>query len=70
MKMKISQLRSVIREVLRDELGREATDECRVCGGQGEVAGEFCATCSGTGEELAYGATRPGIGRGPLPWRM
>lgn len=66
MKITVSQLRKIIREVVEEM--PKAT--CRACDGTGEVAGEFCATCSGDGEELDYGATRGGIGRGPLPWRL
>lgn len=59
-----------IRRIIREELGIP-TAECRVCGGEGAVAGEFCATCDGAGEEIDPSASaRPGIGRGPLPWRL
>lgn len=68
MKIKISELKRIIREVLEEEMPMVP---CRVCGGSGEVAGEYCATCGGEGKELDYGITkRGGIGRGPLPYRL
>ena len=67
MRISLAQLRGIIREVLADV----PMDVCRVCSGEGQVVGEFCATCGGTGQEIDPGVTkgRPGIGRGPLPWR-
>lgn len=66
MKITLSLLRKIIREAIQE--GPRVT--CRVCGGEGTVAGEHCATCAGEGTELDLGATRGGIGRGPLPWRL
>ena len=66
MRITLSQLRKIIREVAEET----PKAVCRVCGGAGEVAGEYCATCDGEGQELDYGASRGGIGRGPLPWRL
>lgn len=69
MKVSIRQLGALIRETI-GEIESLPRAECRACGGTGEVAGEHCAACGGGGEELSYGAgERPGIGRGPLPWR-
>lgn len=61
-------LRLLIREMLQEEMPKVT---CRVCRGSGEVAGEYCATCGGEGEEIDYRvSTHKGIGRGPLPYRM
>lgn len=67
-KADILNLRLMIREMLREEIPKAT---CRVCRGSGEVAGEYCATCGGEGEEIDYRvSTHKGIGRGPLPYRM
>lgn len=66
MKITVSQLRKIVREVV-EELPKAS---CRVCGGSGEVVGEYCAACAGSGEEIDYGSTHSGIGRGPVPWRL
>jgi len=70
MKISMRRLRQMISEVLRGTDGSPALVKCRVCKGRGNIHGEDCATCGGSGEELDYGSTRGGIGRGPLPWRV
>ena len=65
MRTTLGELRRAIREAL--DL---PTAPCRACDGEGHVAGEHCATCGGTGEEIDPGGGRGGIGRGPLPWRL
>lgn len=59
-----------LRAIIREEMEIPKAS-CRACDGEGDVAGEFCAACGGTGEEIDPNAGgRPGIGRGPLPWRL
>lgn len=66
-RMKILDLRHMIREVLEEETSKVV---CRVCSGDGEVAGEYCATCGGEGKEVDYRLSpSKGVGRGPLPYR-
>lgn len=65
MKITIGRLRKLIREAI----GEVPKASCRACDGEGSVAGEFCATCGGSGEEISY-ENRGGIGRGPLPHSM
>lgn len=65
--MSYALIRQLVGETLRDIDGSLAVDKCRVCDGTGEVTGEYCATCGGTGEEITYGSTHKGVGRGPLP---
>lgn len=59
-------IRRLVRETITSDMPKAT---CRVCGGTGDVAEEFCATCSGEGEEIDYTAGRGGIGRGPVPYR-
>lgn len=61
MKLTLGNLRRIIRENLKDT----PAAICRVCGGEGNVSGEYCATCAGSGKEISYEC---GIGRPTVPY--
>lgn len=65
MKIRLSDLRRIIREMIQDV----PRSTCRVCRGSGEASDSPCAGCGGTGEEISYEANSQmkGVGRSTVP---